>query len=76
MYVMPEGESRPVVEPMLVVSYASQREVDGQRIVSRRKTLGFSLTDPAAAAIDFDAPARKHEGTELTRKEYREGGAR
>ncbi|MGH9380198.1 MAG: hypothetical protein ACRD2Z_06255 [Thermoanaerobaculia bacterium] len=67
MYVMPEGRSEAVVEPMLIVSYTLQTEVQGERVVSRRKTLGFSLTDPEAAPIDFDAPAAKHEETELSR---------
>lgn len=69
MYVMPEGESRAVVAPRLLVSYSERRMLDDQPVVSRRKTLAYSLTDPDAPPIDFDAPAAKHEGTKLERQE-------
>lgn len=65
---MPEGESRAVLEPMLVISYTQVRKTDEGPVASRRKTVAYSLTDPKAAPIDFDAPAAKHEGTEVTRK--------
>lgn len=71
MYAMPEGKSRAVVEPMFIVSYTLHTEVNGQRVASRRKTLAYSLTDPEAPPLDFDAPAAKHEGSEQTR-EYEE----
>ncbi|MCP4201225.1 MAG: hypothetical protein GY769_04750 [bacterium] len=71
MYVMPAGKSRAAVEPMFIVSYSLQSEVEGQRVASRRKTVAYSLTDPGAAVVDFDAPARKHDGTEKDR-EYQE----
>jgi hypothetical protein len=68
MYVMPEGESRAVREPMLVISFTQVRQTRDGPIASRRKTLAYSLTDPSAPPIDFDAPAAKHEGTTVTRK--------
>lgn len=68
MYVMPEGERQALVAPMLLVSYSERWDLDGQPLVSRRKTLAYSLTDPDAPPIDFDAPAPKHEGTELERQ--------
>lgn len=69
MYAMPEGRSEAVVEPKLIISYALQTEIQGERVVSRRKTLGFSLTNPEAAPFDFDAPAAQHEETDLTRED-------
>jgi hypothetical protein len=68
MYVMPDGTSKAVVEPMLLISYTELRKIDGQQVASRRKTLAYSLTNPGAAPIDFDAPPSKHEETEITRK--------
>ncbi len=68
MYVLPEGESQAVVAPMLLVSYTEVRKTESGPVASRRKTLAYSLTDPQAAPIDFDAPAPRHEGIEPTRK--------
>jgi hypothetical protein len=68
MYVMPDGESRAVREPMLVISYTQLRQTREGPVASRRKTVGYSLTDPGAPSIDFDAPPAKHEGTTVTRK--------
>lgn len=68
LYVMPEGVSRAVVEPMLVVSYTQVRKTESGPVASRRRTLAYSLTDPKAPPVDFDAPAAKHEGTALIRK--------
>ena len=67
MYVMPEGKTRAVVEPMMVVSYTQRYRVGDEAVASRRKTVAYSLTAPEAAAIDFDPPAAKHEGLEVTR---------
>jgi hypothetical protein len=68
MYVMAGGESRAVREPMLVISYTQVRQTREGPVASRRKTVAYSLTDPRAPAIDFDAAAAKHEGTTVTRK--------
>ena len=68
MYVMPENKRRAVVEPLKVFSFALISESDGEHVVSRRKILGFSLTDEKAKVIDFTAPARQHEGTKVERK--------
>lgn len=59
MYVMPEGEERAIVEPLYVISYSEIREVDGEPIVSRRQTVGYSLTDPDAAPVDFSPVSRQ-----------------
>lgn len=76
MYAMPEGKSEAVVEPMLLVSYTESRKVGDHRVTSRRKTLGFSLTDPEAAPIDFDPPAARHEETRVTRKAHAGAGGK
>jgi hypothetical protein len=68
MYVMPEGASRAVLEPMLLISYTQVRQTDEGPVASRRKTLAYSLTDPRALPIDFDAPPTKHEEIGVTRK--------
>lgn len=74
MYAMPEGAKRALVEPMLLVSYSLRTEADGEPVVSRRKTIGYSLTDPDAKPVDFDAPPARHEGTEPRRQESKQGG--
>lgn len=68
MYVMPENKKSAIVEPLMVYSFSLVADSDGQRVVSRRKTVGFSLTDNSAKAIDFSAPAREHEETDKERK--------
>ena len=73
MYAMPPGKSAAVVEPMLLISYTETREVGKQRVTSRRKTLGFSLTDPRAAPVDFDPPAPRHEDIRITREDKQSG---
>jgi hypothetical protein len=50
-----------------LISYSERREVEGNEVISRRKTLGYSLTDPQAAPVDFDPPASKHEEPRVTR---------
>lgn len=74
MYAMPEGARRAVVEPMLLVSYSLWTKSDGEPVVSRRKMLGYSLTDPDAKPVDFDSPPARHEGTEPRRQESGQGG--
>jgi hypothetical protein len=62
MYVMPENQRNAVVEPLYVVSYSLVSPSDGgQVVVSRRKTVGFSLVDPHAAPIDLTPSERAPE---------------
>ncbi|HLA78707.1 MAG TPA: hypothetical protein VJU18_14100 [Vicinamibacteria bacterium] len=59
MYVMPESRTEAVVEPLLVFSYSLKSKAEsGEEVVSRRKVLGYSLTDPTAKAIDLVPPTR------------------
>ena len=59
MYVMPENKRSAVVEPLYVVSYSLEVPTDeGETVVSRRRTLGFSLTDPNAPPVDLTPPTR------------------
>jgi hypothetical protein len=58
MYVMPEGRSEAVVEPLKVYSYSLRFKSDGGEVVSRRRMLGYSLTDPDAPPVDLAPPAR------------------
>lgn len=68
MYVMPDDTQERVVEPMRIYSYSLQFSSDeGQLVSSRRKIMGYSLSDSNAQAFDFTAPAEKHEGQEPTR---------
>lgn len=60
MYVMPENKRTAVVAPMYVVSYSLAVPTDDDQIaVSRRKTIGLSLTEPSAAPVDLTPPVRK-----------------
>jgi hypothetical protein len=59
MYVMPESKRTAVVQPLYVVSYSLEFPgEEGSTVVSRRKTVGFSLVDPKAAPIDLTPPVR------------------
>jgi hypothetical protein len=59
MYVMPESKRMAVVEPLYVVSYSLEFPSDsGETMVSRRKTVGFSLVNPEAPPVDLTPPAR------------------
>jgi len=59
MYVMPENKRSAVVAPLYVLSYSLEFPSDaGETIVSRRKTVGFSLVDPKAPAVDLTPPVR------------------
>jgi hypothetical protein len=59
MYVMPENKRSAVVAPLYVVSYSLQvPSEDGETMVSRRKTVGFSLVDKGAAPVDLTPPVR------------------
>ena len=62
LYVMPEDQRSAVVEPLYVVSYSLHMPTDdGQIAISRRKTVGFSLSDPGAKPVDLTPPAKQHE---------------
>ncbi|MGI9305355.1 MAG: hypothetical protein ACR2RB_22040 [Gammaproteobacteria bacterium] len=61
MYVMPEDTNKAVVEPLHVYSYSEIHEVEGQLVPSRRKVVGFSITDASAPPVDFTPPTRQHE---------------
>ncbi len=67
MYVMPENEKSAVVEPLHVMSYSLVGTNNKEEVISRRKTIGISLTDVKASVIDFSKPARKHQATKITR---------
>ncbi len=58
MYVMPENKTEAVVEPLYVYSYSLKSKIEGAEVVSRRKVLGYSLTDPTAKPIDLVPAAR------------------
>jgi len=68
MYVMPDDTEALVVEPMRVYSYTLQFSTEkGERVSSRRKIVGYSLTEAKASAFDFTAPAEQHDGQDRTR---------
>ena len=69
MYAMPEDKRTAIVEPLKLYAYSQKTKSDGEEIISRRKIVGFSLSDEKAALVDFTAPARAHSGTKVTRKE-------
>lgn len=57
MYVMPENKRTALVQPLYVVSYSLEFPSDeGNTVVSRRMTVGFSLVDPKALPIDLTPP--------------------
>lgn len=59
MYVMPENGRTAVVEPLYVISYSLEfPSEEGNTVISRRKTIGFSLVDPRAAPIDLTPEVR------------------
>src|SRR5881396_321685 len=59
LYVMPESKRVALVEPLYVVSYSLEvPSDDGTTAVSRRKTVGFSLTDAKAPSVDLTPPVR------------------
>lgn len=70
LYAVPDDAKQAVIEPLVVYSYSlSVPTGEGDTVVSRRKIVGFSVTDPAAEPIDFTAPAREHEELVSTRRE-------
>ena len=60
-YVMPDGVSEAVVEPMWVVSFSRRVLLDGAAVVGRRETLAYSLTEPGAPPLDL-SPAEMQRG--------------
>lgn len=59
LYVMDETQKAAVVEPRYVVSYSLHVPTDdGQVAISRRKVLGYSLTDTGAKPVDLVPPVR------------------
>ncbi len=69
LYVMPENRRAALVEPLYAVSYSLEvPSDDGNTAVSRRKTVGFSLSDPNAPSVDLTPPVRAPQ-LEKTRKE-------
>jgi hypothetical protein len=74
MYVMPEGQEQAVVEPLYVISYSEMREVDGVPVISRRKTVGFSLTKPEAGPVDLSPVTQRdiQQGQRVERKAVEE----
>ncbi len=67
MYVIPDGSRKAMIEPLHVYSYSLTSISDGVKVVSRRKTIGISLTDNSKKLVDFDPPARKHTDQKTTR---------
>lgn len=61
MYVLPDDQRTAIVEPLYLVSYSLHVPTDDGVAISRRKTIGYSLTDPSAPPIDFTPPAKQHE---------------
>ena len=67
MYVIPDDKRKALVQPLKIYSYSLLSSSDGVEVISRRKTLGFSLTDSKAQPIDFAPSARKHMAPKTTR---------
>ncbi|HYN82286.1 MAG TPA: hypothetical protein VES88_12345 [Gemmatimonadaceae bacterium] len=68
MYVMPETKRSALVGPLYVISYSLEFPSDDRNtVVSRRKTVGFSLVDVKAAPIDL-TPEVRPPTIEKTRK--------
>lgn len=60
MYVLPDNKRSAVITPMHVVSYSLEvPSDDGVMVVSRRKTIGYSLFDPNAPTVDLTPPVHK-----------------
>lgn len=53
---------------MLVVSFSTQRTIDEQIVVSRRKILAYYLRDAQTASIDFTPPSPQHSGQKEERQ--------
>lgn len=67
MYVMPEDKREAVVEPMHIVSYSLVGMSDKEEVISRRNTVGISLTDAKATVVNFTPPTKKQETPNVTR---------
>ena len=73
MYVMPDDERSAVVYPMHTISYSLVGESEQGEVISRRKTVGFSLIDGEAEIIDYLKPAAKHQTIRLSRDAKQDG---
>ena len=67
MYVMPDDERTLVVYPTHTISYSLVGESEQNEVISRRKTVGFSVIDSDVDIIDYLKPAAKHQTTKLSR---------
>jgi hypothetical protein len=67
MYAMPDGVRKALIEPQLIYSYSLQSKSDGVQLVSRRKTVGISLTDPNSRPFDFMPATAKHVESKVSR---------
>lgn len=67
MYVISDDKPKAMVQPLKVYSYSLVSSSDGVEVISRRKTLGFSLTDSKVKPVDFAPSARKHIAQKTTR---------
>ncbi len=61
MYVMPEGATKAVVEPTRVYAFSEAHRVDGLPVTSRRRIIGYSVTDIGAASIDHTPASKRSE---------------
>jgi len=73
MYVMPDDERSAVVYPTHTISYSLVGESEQGEVISRRKTVGFSLIDGEAEIIDYLKPAAKHQTIRLSRDAKQDG---
>jgi len=73
MYVMPDDERKAVVYPTHTISYSLVGQTEQGEVVSRRKTVGFSLVDSGADITDYLKPAAKHQTTRVSRDAKHDG---
>lgn len=73
MYVMPDDERSAVVYPTHTISYSLVGESEQGEVISRRKTVGFSLVDGELDIIDYLKPTTKHQTTRLSRDVKQDG---
>ena len=67
MYVMPDNERSAVVEPTHTISYSLAIQSEQGEVISRRKTVGFSLVDASVGVIDYLKPTDKHQSVKVSR---------
>ncbi len=73
MYVMPDDERSAVVYPTNTISYSLVGESEQGEVISRRKTVGFSVVDKDAGMIDYLKPSAKHQTVKLNRDAKQDG---